>query len=543
MEKVKKFFSEKNTVKSATIILVVTLLISNFLGLIRDHFLAQKIPTNLLDTYYAAFRIPDLVFNILVLGAISAAFIPVFTGFISKKKFQEAWKITSSFLNIAIVVLIVCLVILFFAMPYLIPLLVPKFDPAKQQMTINLAQIFLISPIFFSISYILGGVLNSFKRFLAYSLAPLIYNLSIILATLFLADKYSVYGVAVGVVCGAFLHMIIQLPVVLKLGFKYQFIFDWKDKAVRKIGFLMLPRAIGLGSMQIMLIVYTALASAVSAGSVAIFNLADNIQTMPTVVFATSLATAVFPTLSEKVSLGKIDDFSRYIAKGIRTIIFILIPASIGIILLRAQIVRVILGSGHFGWQQTVDTANTLGFFAISLVAQGLIPLFARSFYALHNTKTPTIISIVSIIFSIILGLIFVKTQGVLGLALAFTIGSFLNAILLYFYLRKKAQQLITQEKNTAIFTLKILFSSAIMAAVIQITKILVEPSIDMTRGWGVLVQLICAIVIGSLVYFLLTWVLKCEEFGELKEIILTRFKLSSSKNKPSDSVSGFNEH
>ncbi len=543
MEKIKKIINSQNTVKSATFILVITLIASNFLGLLRDRFLAQRIPTDLLDTYYAAFRIPDLVFNILVLGAISAAFIPVFTGFISKNKLQEAWKVTNSFLNIILTLLIVFLIILFFIMPWAISKLVPDFNLEKQQMTVNLARMFLISPIFFSISYIFGGILNSFKRFLVYSLAPLIYNLSIILATLFLTSRFSVYGVAIGVICGAFFHMIIQLPVVLKLGYRYCFLFDWHNKAVRKIGLLMLPRAVGLGSMQIMLMIYTALASTVSSGAVAVFNLADNIQTMPTVVFATSIATAIFPTLSEQISLKKFSDFSSYVWRGIRTIIYILIPISVLIILLRAQIVRVILGSGYFGWEQTITTANTLGFFAISLVVQGMIPLFARSFYALHNTKTPTIISIVSIIISILTAYFLIAKWGVLGLAISFSVGSFVNAILLYLFLRKQVKILTSFEYSGTIFFLKVLLSSLIMAFVIQITKINIEPYIDMTRGWGVFSQLLISSLLGSLVYFVLTWLLRCEEFSEIKKIILTRFKLSSSKNKPDDNISGFNEH
>jgi len=466
-----------------------------------------------------------LVFNILVLGAIAAAFIPVFSGFISQNKLKEAWKVTNSFLNIVLICLICSLIILFFLMPKLMPLLAPSFDQEKLNTTINLARIFLLSPIFFSISYILGGVLNSFKRFLAYSLAPLIYNLSIILGTLFLTDKYGIYGVAIGVVCGAFLHMLIQLPAAIKLGFRYKFIADWKNAAVQKIVKLMLPRAIGLGSMQVMLMVYTALATTVSAGSVAIFNLADNIQTMPTVVFATSLATAIFPTLSEKISLGKHDDFSSYVWRGIRTIFYILLPATVGMIILRAQIVRVVLGSGHFGWEQTIDTANTLAFFVISLVAQGLVALLARSFYAMHNTKTPTIISVVSVTISIILALYLVKIYGVQGLALATSIGSFINAILLYLKLRFYAPHLKKYEKNGTIFIIKVTFASLLMLFIVQLTKNTIAPFIDMTHGWGVLTQLLVSMIVGAGFYMLITWLLKCEEFAELKKIIINRFQ------------------
>ena len=177
--------------------------------------------------------------------------------------------------------------------------------------------------------------------------------------------------------------MLIQLPVVIKLGYRYQPTADWKDPGVKRIFRLMIPRAIGLGAMQILLLVYTFLASKLQPGSIAIFNLADNIQTMPVVVFGTSFATALFPSLSETFSLKKFNDFTNLFWKGTRAVLYLLIPSGIGVILLRAQIVRLILGSGHFGWEQTIETANILGFFAISLFAQGLIPLFARVFYSL----------------------------------------------------------------------------------------------------------------------------------------------------------------
>src|SRR3990167_367772 len=438
MERIKEYLNGKNSVKGATGILIITLTFSNILGMLRDHFLAQKIPADLLDTYYVAFRLPDLIFNILILGAIAAAFIPVFTNYISQNKEKEGWRIANSFLNISMLSLIIFAVILAILMPYLIPLLVSNFSLEKQELTTKLARIMLFSPIFFGISYIFGGILNSFKRFLVYSIAPLIYNLSIILSTIFLADRYNIWGVVIGVIGGAFLHMMVQIPGAIKVGFKYSFILDAYHEGVKKIYKLMIPRAIGLGAMQIMLLTFTAIASTLSVGSVAIFHLADNIQTMPIVVFGTSFATAIFPTLSEAHSRKETDKFLTYLWRGIRAIIYLLIPAGIGIILLRAQIVRLILGSGYFGWEETINTANTLGFFAISLFAQGLIAHLARTFYALHNTKIPMIISVVSFAVSIISAFIFSPILGVSGLGLAFSIGSITNLCLLYFIIRKK---------------------------------------------------------------------------------------------------------
>lgn len=529
MRKIKDLINSANSIQSASVILIITLAISNLLGLIRDHFLAQKIPTSLLDTYYAAFRIPDFIFNILILGAIAAAFIPIFTAYITKKNLREAWHVANSFLNIAFITITILMVILVFLMPYLVPLLVPKFDLEKQTLTINLSRLLLISPIFFTLSYIFGGILNSFKRFFIYSLSPLVYNLSIIAATLFLADKISVYGVTYGVIIGAFLHMLIQLMGTKKLGWRYHWVFDYKHVGVKKMYQLMLPRALGLAANQIMLLVYTAIASGMAAGSVAIYNLADNIQTMPTVVFAISFATAIFPTLSEHISLGKKEDFSHHIWKTIKIVCYILIPISVAIILLRAQIVRLILGSGNFGWQQTVFTANTLGFFAISLIAQGLIPVLAKAFYALRNTKIPTIVSILSIIIGIISAFILTPIMNVTGLALAFSIASFFNAVLLYVLLRKREMVMRCQEKNALKMIGKILIATVILAIVIQLSKYS-SYLVDMSRFWGVLAQTIIALVLSAASYLFITKKFGCNEAQEFTMFIKKYLNFNAKK-------------
>ena len=321
-----KFLSGKNSFLAASVILIITLFLSNVLGVIRDHYLSQKIPTDILSVYYAAFRIPDLIFNILILGAISAAFIPVFSSLLSEKKQQEAWKVANSVINIAILSLIISSLILVILMPYLVPLFVPGFEVEKQTLTIKLARIMLASPIFFGLSYIFGAILNSFKRFVVYSLAPLVYNVSIILGTLFFADQFGVIGISVAVVIGAFLHMAIQIPIVYKLGWRWKMLLDFKDSFIRRIGILMFPRALGLGANQILLLVFTSIASLLGGAGVAVYNLADNIQTMPMVVFGTSFAMAIFPTLAENFAKKNDESFAYYFTKTLRSILFFMVP-------------------------------------------------------------------------------------------------------------------------------------------------------------------------------------------------------------------------
>jgi len=519
VKKIGKVLNQKNSLAGASIILIITLFLSNVLGVIRDHYLTQKIPTDLLSTYYAAFRIPDLIFNVLVLGAIASAFIPVFTTLLTQKKAQEAWMVASSVINIAIISLIGFSFVLFLLMPYFIPYVVPGFDLSRQELTTKLARIMLGSPILFGLSYIFGGILNSFKRFLVYSLAPLIYNLAIILGTLLLADSLSVIGVAYAVVAGAFLHLLIQLPVAIGLGFHWQFKIFWHHWGVRRIGLLMFPRAIALGANQILLLVFTAIASSVGGYSVAVYNLADNIQTMPMVVFGTSFATAIFPSLAESASSGKLSLFSAQIIKIMRVILFFMVPMTAILILLRTEIVRLILGSGFFGWEQTVATANTLGFFAASLIFTGLTPLFARSFYALHNTKIPMLVTIISVVLSIILGRIFSIYFEVSGLALGFSIGAFLGAIILYGLLRKKVK--FENEKHLLFFIFKIFVATILMSLAIQESKMIIGVLVNMQRFWGVAVKAFSSLGIGMIVYLIACWVFGCEELKAIKYVFL----------------------
>lgn len=502
-------------------ILIITLFLSNVLGLIRDHYLTQKIPTDALSTYYAAFRIPDLLFNVLILGAISSAFIPIFSGLIYQKKEKEAWHVANSVINIAVISLIFSCIILALLMPYLAPLFVPGFHEAKLQTTVFLARLMLASPVFFGLSYIFGAILNSYKRFLIYSLAPLIYNVAIILGTLLLTPRWGITGVAVAVVAGAFLHMAIQIPIAVKLGFRWKGILDFKNSEVRKIGILMFPRAIGLGANQILLLFFTGIASVLGGSAIAVYNLADNIQTMPMVVFGTSFAMAIFPTLSEKVSNKDWVGFRENFTKTLRSILFFMVPMVFAFVMLRAQIVRIILGSGHFGWQQTIDTANTLGYFAIALVFTSVIPLLARTSYALHNTKMPMIVTIVTVVISIIAGKILAGSMGITGLALAYSIGSCFNALILYLFLRPKIN---IDEWPIVIYVLKILFASLVMAVALQEAKFIMAIFVDMSRFWGIFSQTFVAIVVATFVYLILTWVFNLEEISSIK-IVFNRMK------------------
>ena len=504
------FVHKENSLIGAAGVLIVTTTLSNVLGLLRDHYLARNIATANLDIYYAAFRIPDLIFNVLIFGAISAAFIPVFTEHLAKNEKEQAFKLANSLISLGAAILIILAIILYIFMPWLSHIIVPNFDSFRMAKTVQLSRILLLTPIFFSVSYFIGGMLNSFKRFIAYSFAPSVYNLSIIIAAIFFAGRFGVVSVAWFVALGAFLHILVQIPTAVRLGWRFRLLFNYKDSGVVRVARLMIPRAIGMGANNILLVVYTAIASALAVGSIAVFNLANNIQTMPTVVFATSFSTAVFPTLAHRASIGDHESFSSYLTRSMRVIIYLLVPSTVIFILLRAQIIRLILGSGKFSWSDTRMAALTLGWFSFSLVAQGLIPLFAKAFYARHDTRTPTIISVISIIISIAVAYPLSKSMGVAGLALSFSIGSYFNASVLYIWLYKLVPKIFNLEIVWSV--LRIILAGIIMAVVVRYFGHYLYNYFNMLKFFGVLGQTLVTALVGSLVYIIVSYFLGCEE-------------------------------
>lgn len=512
---IKNFFVKENSVKGASVILIVTLALSNVLGVFRDHFLAQKIPTDRLDMYFAAFRIPDFIFNILILGSIAAAFVPVYSNVLKEKGGKEATRLAQASMTVGVSAIVVGLLILYLLMPFLMNYLVPSFDIAKKAETVVFARWLLLSPFFFTISYYIGGLLNSHKRFLAYSIAPLVYNLSIIVAVLLFAGKYGVKGAIIGVIVGAVLHLAIQLPAAYKVGFSLKFIWDLKDRGVRRILKLMGPRAIGLGANQILLVFFTSFASAFPGG-IAVYNFADNMQTVPSVIFGNSFALAVFPTLaglSLKVPQER-ETFQKFFHKSLRAILFFIIPATALMIILRAQIIRIILGYGFFGWSDTKAAAATLGLFAISIIAQGLVPLFARSFYAMHDTRTPMYASLVSIAISIIIGFALTRNavetaSGVSSLAFAFSIGAWLNLFILAIWLGKKIAYNIEEIVS---FILGVVALTVVMILIVQGVKVLVGNLFDIDYVKFLALQIVLATIAGVGSYLGLAWLFKFDE-------------------------------
>ena len=527
---IKKFINrESASITSAAFIIAIATLTSKFLGVLRDSIFAHRFPVSEMDIYYAAFRIPDFAYNIVVLGALSVGFIPIFARLIAEEKRKEAFKAANNILNILFVLLSFLTLFAIVLTPQLIDLITPGFDPEKKQMTVELTRIMFLSPIFLLLSSIMSGILQSYKRFLVYSLSTVVYNLGIIIGAEIFVPGLGFQGLAWGVVFGAFLQFLVQLPSVRMLGFQYSLFIDTKAEEVRTIIKLTVPRLCTIILTQINFLVITIMASTLAAGSLTIFNYANNLQSLPLSIFAVSFAIACFPTLAALGDNEHRDKFTDVLLSTTKQILYLVIPFSIFLIIFRAQIVRVILGHGvYFGWEQTISTIDALEIFCVSLFAQSLIPLFSRAFWAMHDSKTPFYASLFNVLVNICLAVVLAPAYGLNGLVAAYSISNILWALMLFVLL--DSRYLSDVSKLFYLSLVQASFSAIIAGVVGYKALYAVEPYLDTHTFAGIFAQGALSGLSMIIVYFSLSWVFRIEEFRKIRKafsrrLSKTRFK------------------
>lgn len=523
---------KSKTIFSAVFVLAITALASRFLGLIRDRLLAGKFGAgDELDVYFAAFRLPDFVYSVLIMGAVSAAFIPVFAEYFKRDE-NEAWKLTNGLLNLVLIILVVFCALFIILAPSLMPFIAPGFIGEKREMAIALTRIMFLSPLLLGISSIFSGVLQYFHRFFVYSLAPIMYNLGIIIGVLFFVPSKGIIGLAWGVVLGAFLHLLIQFPSAIYSGWKWHKILTISHEGIKKIIKIMIPRTIGLAGTQINFLAITAIASTLMSGSIAVFNLSYNLQYVPIGIIGISFATAVFPRLSKSFADNNKEEFSNNFSSVFSQILFLVMPIMVLFFLLRAQIVRIVLGTGQFGWSDTRLTAAALGIFAFGIFAQSLIPLISRSFYSVHNTKTPVLISLWSILINIFASLFFVwalkdhnwfssfasqslklediNNLSVLALPMAYALAGIFNFIFLLRAFNKKIN--FWKPQNILNSLSKVIASCVLMAISVYGFLFIGNLFFNTRTFFGIFVQATIAVTGGTIIYFVSSFLFKSPE-------------------------------
>lgn len=528
-----KFLNQKSQkISSAALIVALFGLISRFFGLWRDRLLAGQFGAGQeLDIYYAAYKIPDLIYGLLVVGAISSAFLPVFYEYSSKNK-EDAFKFASNIFNVLIISLAVLSIIFILSAPQLISFIAPGFSQSALDLTVKISRILFISPLFLGVSALASALLQAHSRFLITSLAPVFYNLGIIFGIIFLAPYFGVFGLAYGVILGAFFHFIIQFSSLLSTGFKPRITLNLKDPGLVKVINLWFPRTLGFLALEINSIVATAIASSLTVGSIAILNFSDNLRWAPIGIIGVAFSTAAFPAMSLAYAQGKKDLFLKRFSIAVRQTLFIVLPISFLFFILRAQIVRIILGTGQFSWEATRLTAASLGLFAFGIFAAALLPLFTRAFFSFHNTKTPVFINIFSMIINIILSFLFVgvilnfpavsealksvmklneiNNIAILGLPIAFTVASIVNLVWHWVDLKKHVGDFGIFEIKQTFY--KTFVASVTAATVVYIGLYFFAPFFDTHTFLGLLFQTAIAAVVGGIAYLLAAYSLKMEE-------------------------------
>lgn len=491
---------------------------SRLMGLVRDNLLAKYFGAGAeLDMYNAAFKVPDFLFNIIVLGALSASFIPVFIQQRDRGE-QAVWRLTSTVMNYLVATLLLCVGIGLVAAPLITQWLFAERPIEQYLQTVQLMRIMLLSVVFFGVSNIFSGVLNSYRKFLMYALAPILYNVGIIFGIVVLYPRYQLAGLAYGVVLGAVLHCVVQLPAVLRTGFQY--IWSWRlhTPGVSTILKQMPARALALGVAQVNAIIITAYALRLDGGSLTIWQWADNLQNVPINVFGVSLALSAFPVFSQAFAENDVIKFKNIFSQNFRRLLFVIIPVSVAVLLLRAQFVRLILGSfgkGEFGWDDTIMTAQVLGIFAVVMFAQAAIPMLVRSFFAHHDTTTTVVISILSVIVNTSLAWVLSDNFGIFGLAAAFAFSSLVQMLSLLLILRIKFGDL----EDTAIIRSlwRIVLAAIAMGAVIQGMKYFIAPLVDMRTVFGLTMQTVGSLGTGVFIYVFIAYMARFPEIDIIR--------------------------
>ncbi len=518
-------------------------LFSAVLALIRDRLLASNFGAGgTLDIYYAAFRIPDLIF----ISVASMVSIYVLIPFLSRDEDNQDDQrrfIGHTFSAFSFFISIISIVI-FFLVPYITPILFPGLVGSEQfDSLVMLTRILLLQPILLGISNIFASVTQVYGRFILYGIAPLLYNAGIIFGVLFLYPRFGINGLGYGVILGALLHVGIQLPFITAKNFLSKITLHLNLKELKEIVFLSLPRTLALSSQHIAFLVLIGLASVMAEGSITVFSFSFNLQAVPLSIIGASYSVAAFPTLAKLFSSGDKSEFIQHVLIAARHIVFWSTPIVVLFIVLRAQIVRVVLGSGEFDWSDTRLTAALFALFVVSLVAQGLTLLFVRGYYASGKTRLPLFVNVFSAGLIIALAYIFIwlfnsvptwqyffetllRVEGIPGtdvlmLPLAFSIGMIINSGIFWFLFQRDTHE-FTRPILRVFF--EVLSASVVMGFITHQLLNLFDDVFDINTFWGIFAQGFFSGIIGIIAGITLLALLDNREIKEIKNSLLRKF-------------------
>ena len=497
-------------------------LIASLTGLVRQMFVLAAFGTSAgLDAYFAALRLPALLFSLLAGGALASAFVPTFTGLLTAQR-AAAWRLASSVANLVFLLLTGFAALVFLLAPWLVTHVVaPGFDdPAQITLTVQLLRIQLLAPILFGLSGLLMGVLNAHQHFLLPSLAPAMSNLGVILGVIVLVPRLGVYGLAWGYVLGAALHLVIQLPGLRHRQARYHATLGLTDPSVRQVFRLMAPRLLSVGIVEINFLVNAIIASGLPTGSLTALTNAFTIMLMPQALIAQSTAIAALPTFSAQAASGALGDLRSTLARTLRGVLFLALPATLGLMLLRTPIVAMLFQRGAFTAESTMLVAWALLWYAVGLPAHAVLEVVVRAFFALKDTLRPVLVSLVAMGLNIVLSLTLTSAfarvgwEPVGGLALANSLATTVEATVLVILIRRRLDGLAWLQIQRGV--LAAVGACTVMTIGLTIWIAVSQGRSDLLVGLG-------GVLLGGGLYYLAARLLRAPEAGQFPKVFLPR--------------------
>ncbi|MCX7974908.1 MAG: murein biosynthesis integral membrane protein MurJ [Candidatus Aminicenantes bacterium] len=524
----------KSKVARSSFVVGSATLASRLFGLIREQTFAYLFGAGTAtDAFIAAFRLPNLLRDLFAEGALSAAFVPVFTDHLLNKGKREAFRLANLVINGIALILALIIAIAILLTPYLVRLIAPGFSrvPGKAELTALLAQIMFPFLLFISLAAISMGMLNTLRYFGIPALAPVFLNLGMILAGFFISPYFSppIIGMAIGVLLGGLGQWLCQLPTLFKEGYRYQPIISFQDPGFRKILILMTPAVLGLASTQINIFVNTIIASLLPEGSPSYLNYSFRLMHFPLGVFGIAVATVTLPIVSAYATKKDVTNVLATCRSSLELVAFLTLPSTLFLIIVRQPLISVLYEHGRFTYEDTIATSQALLFYAFGLFFFAATRVVAQVFYSFQDTKTPVKISFVAIATNIFLNLILMKPMSFRGLALATSLSAMVNFIVLSFVMTKKYGSI-----NWSVWlksVIKILIASGIMGAVLILVGLIWPLNLGQTSLRSKIIYLASILAISALSYAFACSLLKIKELGFLWSV------LKKSKKKENLSI------
>ena len=502
---------------------MILILISRLLGFVRERAVAEVFGrTWQTDAYRAAFHIPDLMYFLLVGGALSAAFIPVFSQYLATRDEDEAWRVASSFLNLVVGLLLVFTVLGVLFTPALAPLVAYGFTGEQEALLIHLMRLMFPAVFLTALAGLGIGVQNAYQRFVLPMLGPIVYNVGIILGAYLLGPRMGIDGLAYGTVAGALGNVLVQAPFVLRKA-RWHPVIDWSHEGMLEILRLMGPALVGLSVAQVNLIISTNLASTLSEGSITALNMANRLMQFPLGVFAMGISTVLFPSMSRLAAQGQVDALRVTFSRGLRAILFVTVPSAVGLAVLGEPVIRLLFQAGAFGARDTLATDEALLFYTPALIGLSGTQILTRVFYSLHDTRTPVWVSLFTLVSNTGLSLLFLHGTdlGHSGLALAYSITTLLNLGLYLVILRRRLGRI---EGGLILRGLAgSLLASGIMGLLVWAFHRELAPHLDLATMSGRLIETLAPVAAGAAVYGLVSLVLQKDETRALLGLLKAR--------------------